>query len=395
MIQNSRLLIFILAVGVFSIINTEMGVIGIIPLIAETFQVHITQAAWTVSVFALVIAVCAPILPLLCSGINRKTAMVVTLAVFTLSNLVATLTDNFTVLLIARIVPAFFQPIYTTIAFTVAANSVAPQQAPKAVANVFVGVSAGMVLGVPVTSFIANHFSFAMAMLFFTVVSGFVLLATVFLVPSMPVTQRSSFGSQLSVLTLPAVWYSILATVLINGSIFGFFSYIADFLNVVTKLSFDQISMILLLYGTANIIGNVLAGKFLAIKAKSTLLSVPILLASSYLLLYLFGTSALVTVIIVALLGILAGIAANSMQYMLTRAAIKAPEFANGLFLSCANLGTTVGTTICGWFLLSGTQHIVWGSLLLLAVSLLCVALRVRTISVDVVITSIKVNGNH
>lgn len=63
--------------------------------------------------------------------------------------------------------------------FTVAAASVSKEKAPKAVSRVFVGVSAGMVLGVPVTSFIASEVSFSMSMLFFTVVNALVLIATI------------------------------------------------------------------------------------------------------------------------------------------------------------------------------------------------------------------------
>ena len=37
-LNSSTLLVFILTTGVFGIINTEMGVIGILPLIAENFQ---------------------------------------------------------------------------------------------------------------------------------------------------------------------------------------------------------------------------------------------------------------------------------------------------------------------------------------------------------------------
>ena len=43
------LLVFILTVGVFGIINTEMGVVGILPLIAENFHVTVHEAGWTVT----------------------------------------------------------------------------------------------------------------------------------------------------------------------------------------------------------------------------------------------------------------------------------------------------------------------------------------------------------
>lgn len=184
--KHNHLLMFILTLGVFGILNTEMGVVGIIPIIAETFGVTVPDAGWTVSLFALIIAFSAPVVPLL-SRVNRKTVMVLALSVFVISNLVSVFTTNFTVLLITRAIPAFFHPLYVSIAFSTAASSVSREDAPKAVSKIFAGVSAGMVLGVPVTSYIASEFSFSAAMVFFTVVNAFVLLATIFLIPSMPV----------------------------------------------------------------------------------------------------------------------------------------------------------------------------------------------------------------
>jgi len=94
-LNSGGLLVFILTVGVFGIINTEMGVVGILPLIAETFKVSVPQAGWTVSVFALVVAASAPITPLLFSGVNRKKVMLLALGLFTLSNIISMLTTNF------------------------------------------------------------------------------------------------------------------------------------------------------------------------------------------------------------------------------------------------------------------------------------------------------------
>ena len=50
--SGSGWLVPILTLGVFGILNTEMGVIGMLPLIAETFQVTVPQAGWTVTIFA-------------------------------------------------------------------------------------------------------------------------------------------------------------------------------------------------------------------------------------------------------------------------------------------------------------------------------------------------------
>ena len=376
-LNSGGLLVFILTVGVFGIINTEMGVVGILPLIAEAFNVSVPQAGWTVSVFALVVAASAPVTPLLFSGINRKKVMLLALGLFTLSNIISMLTSNFTILLIARILPAFLHPVYVSMAFTVAAASVSKEQAPKAVSKVFIGVSAGMVLGVPVTSFIASEVSFSMAMLFFTVVNALVFVATILFIPSMPVKEKVSYGAQLSVLKKTEMWHSIIAVTLINGAMFGFFSYMSDYLKTVTEVSYNVISVVLLVYGLANIVGNVLAGKLLSINARRSIIIMPFALLASYICLFFVGEWITAMVIIILILGVLAGIA--SMQYMITDSAPEAPDFANGMFLTSANLGTTIGTAICGAFITEmGTRYSVFGAFLFLIASIVFVYLRVR-----------------
>ena len=378
-LNSGGLLVFILTVGVFGIINTEMGVVGILPLIAETFNVSVPQAGWTVSVFALVVAASAPVTPLLFSGINRKKVMLLALGLFTLSNIISMLTSNFTILLIARILPAFLHPVYVSMAFTVAAASVSKEQAPKAVSKVFIGVSAGMVLGVPVTSFIASEVSFSMAMLFFTVVNALVFVATILFIPSMPVKEKVSYGAQLSVLKKTEMWHSIIAVTLINGAMFGFFSYMSDYLKTVTEVSYNVISVVLLVYGLANIVGNVLAGKLLSINARRSIIIMPFALLASYIFLFFVGEWITAMVIIILILGALAGIASNNMQYMITDSAPEAPDFANGMFLTSANLGTTIGTAICGTFITEmGTRYSVFGAFLFLIASIVFVYLRVR-----------------
>lgn len=378
-LKPDGLLVFILTAGVFGIINTEMGVIGILPLIAETFRVTVPQAGWTVSVFALVVAASAPITPLLFSGINRKRVMLLTMGLFTLSNIISMLTTNFTVLLLARALPAFLHPVYVSMALTVAASTGSKEQAQKAVAKVFVGVSAGMVLGVPVTSYIASEISYEMGMLFFTVVNALVLVATILFVPSMPVRERLTYGTQLSVLKKEIVWYSIAAVTLINGAVFGFFSYMSDFLQRVTEVSYSVISTLLLVYGLANIIGNVIAGKLLARNQVRSMAVVPFALLGLYLCLFFLGKWLAPMVLLMLALGITAGYGQNTMQYMITHAAPEAPDFANGLFLLSANLGTTIGAVVCGAFITAlNTRYAVFGSLLFLVVGVVFVALRIR-----------------
>ena len=96
MLKKNDLLVFILMFGVFGIINTEMGIIGILPHIAQHFYVNIVEAGLLVSLFALVVAVSGPTMPLLFSGMNRKTAMLMVQAIFLVGNVVSIFSQTFT-----------------------------------------------------------------------------------------------------------------------------------------------------------------------------------------------------------------------------------------------------------------------------------------------------------
>jgi MFS transporter, DHA1 family, inner membrane transport protein len=375
--KRNNLLIVILTIGVFGILNTEMGVIGILPDIADHFHISVSKAGWLVSAFALVVAISGPTMPLLFSGINRKKVMLLVLGVFVVGNIVSIFTSNFTILLIARIIPAFFHPIYCSLAFTVAAASVGKEEAPKAVSKVFVGVSAGMVVGVPIASFISSAVSFEMAMAFFAIVNAIVFIATVIFVPSMPVKKRLSYGTQFSVLKKSIIWLSILTVVLLNSAIFGVFSFLADYLKTVTNMPSNTISLILFVYGGANIIGNIVAGKLLTKNAQKVVAIFPLVLGIVYILLFLFGQVTVPMAFITLIWGILAGVAGNINQYWISTAAPEAPDFANGLFLSACNIGTTIGAAVGGLFISEmGTKYVVLVGILSLILSLVTILLR-------------------
>jgi predicted MFS family arabinose efflux permease len=377
MTKPNNLLIFILTIGVFGIINTEMGVIGILPSIADHFHVSISKAGLLVSLFALAVAVSGPTMPLLFSGMNRKKVMLLVLGVFVLGNIVSIFTTNFTLALVARIVPAFFHPIYCSLAFTVAADSVSKEEAPKAVSKVFIGVSAGMVVGVPIVSFIANAVSIEMAMAFFAIVNAIVFLATLIFVPSMPVEEKLSYGAQLSVLKKSITWLSIVAVILLNSAIFGVYSYLTEYLKTVTNMSSNTISLMLLIYGGANIIGNIAAGKLLIKNANKSVVIFPFALGAVYIILFLFGQFTIPMAILTLIWGILAGIGGNINQYWIMSSAPESPDFANGLFLTAVNLGTTIGAAAGGLFISElGTQYVVFVGLLSLLLSSVMIFLR-------------------
>jgi predicted MFS family arabinose efflux permease len=375
--KSRSFIVFILAFGVFGIINTEMGVIGILPQISEQFGISVYQAGLLVSLFALAVAISGLFMPLLFSGVNRKKSMVLVLALFVIANVVSVFAPNFIVLLIARIIPAFLYPVYFSVAFVAAASFVSKEQIPKAMAKLFMGLTAGMVIGTPIASYLADVLSLEASMLFFAVVNTLSLLAIVTFVPSMPVKERLSYGKQLSVLKKPLVWISIATVILINSAMFSVFSYFAEYLDKVTHMSGKEISLMLVLFGATGIVGNLLAGKWLSNNAMKTALLYPFVFGAIYLLIYFFGNFTIPMAIIIAVWGVFFTLGLNLAQYWITSAASEAPEFANGLFVSFGNLGVTVGTSIGGLFIANlGIPHVIWSGLLLLVLGFLTISLR-------------------
>ncbi|KGO32322.1 MFS transporter [Oenococcus alcoholitolerans] len=375
--NRNNLIVLILMIGVFGILNTEMGIVGIIPLIARVFSVSVPTAGFLVSGFALVVVFAGPTMPLVFAKVNRKTAMPLALGIFVIANLVSALTSNFGLLLAARIIPVVFHALYISMAFSVAAELAEPGQEARASSRIFIGVSAGMVLGVPITNLIAHSISFSAAMFFFMAVNAFSFIATLIFVPSIPVENAISSGQQVSVLKKPEMIRALFIVIFLNGSIFGFYSFLSDFLEKITGLTPPSVSSSLLIYGIANIIGNFAAGRALAENDKATVKILPFALMISYLLLFFFGSFNLLSFVWVTFIGFFAGINSNMNQYIVTQAGKEATVFSNGMYLTAANLGTTVGTYICGLFIDSiGTRYSLFGTFIFIILGLVFILFR-------------------
>lgn len=369
--QNKNLMIFILACGVFSILNTEMGIIGILPAAAAYYGVDIVQAGLLVSMFALGVAIAGPTMPLVCSRLRRKLIMATVLGIFTLCNIVAAIAPSFEVLLAARVIPAFFHPVYCAAAFSLAASLVEKKDAPCAVARINMGVAAGMVIGVPVSNFLAVTFGFTEAMSFFAVVTGIMLLLTIFFIPDQFPGEAKQYGEQLQILRRFPVWTAIITVILFNGSIFGVYNYLTEYLNEIAGIRGELASGLLLLYGLANVLGSYCGGRLLTFNAAKTVHSFPLLVAAMYMfIIFLSGGSLLLLTAGIAVWGLLGGINANVNQFLVATAAEDAPDFGNGLFLTAANIGCVAGTFLSGVFIRNyGLDSLIFTGLFLALVS--------------------------
>lgn len=377
--KNNAFLIPTLMLGVFALLSMELGAMGILPLIADFYKVSVSDAGWVVSIFALIVAFAAPILPLLVAKYDTKKVMLVCLGVFAITSLLAAFCTNFILLLVLRAIPAFFHPIYCALALSVAANIMPKGQEIKGTSKVFAAISAGMTLGVPLSSYLASKINLEFSFIFFAILNTLAFIATLFFVPSLRGEEAKSQKEQFKVLAMPVVWASIALVIVATGAMFGFYSYMSEFLLNFTHIDFTFISVLLLVYGLSNVVGNFIAGKAFVNSANFTFALSLFIMLAFYVLLYVFGQNVFLVSLVLAILGIFTGIVNSGDQFMLTSPIPHAKEFANGLFISTANIGTMLGTALCGLFIsLEGSGFAVLASASLVVLSLIIFALRAR-----------------
>jgi len=362
-----------MALGAFGIITTEFGVIGILPDLAKQFHISIDTAGWLLSAFALTVALAGPFTNMLTAKLNRKFVMCLVLGIFVVSNLLSAIAPSFTVLMIARILPAFLHPVFWAVAMTAAAKQAGPKDAPKAIAIVMGGLSVATVLGVPLTTYMADLFTWRASFVVSAVINLLAFGALYFFAPSMPVTDvQANPASQIKILRNPHLWVKLLASTIILAGMFATYGYLAEFLDKVSHMNGAQISIMLLVFGGMGILGNWLTGIALSRNITGTVRLALLLLVVMHLLAYQFGGYFVPMVIILSIWGFIHTGGFLVANLHLTHD-IKEPalDFVNSLLPSFFNAGITIGTLLGGFVIARyGIHSVIWMTVPLLLLSL-------------------------
>lgn len=251
-----------LAVSAFAIGTTEFISVGLLPLISQDLQISMTTAGLTVSLYALGVTFGAPILTSITSSVSRKALLLWIMIVFIAGNMLAASAASVGVLLIARVVSAFSHGVFMSIGSTIAANLVPEDRRAGAISIMFTGLTVATVTGVPFGTFTGQHFGWRLAFVTIVGIGVVALIANSILVPSdLPKGTRTTFRDQFKLVTNGRLLLLFAITALGYGGTFVVFTYLSPLLQDITGFKSGTIAVILLVYGVAIAIGNIIGGK--------------------------------------------------------------------------------------------------------------------------------------
>ncbi len=343
-----------LTISAYAIGTTEFVIVGLVPTIAQQLGITLPSAGLLVSIYALGVAIGAPVLTALTGKMHRKKLLLSLMVLFTMGNLVAWLAPNYETLVIARLLTGLAHGVFFSIGSTIATSLVPKEKAASAIAIMFGGLTVALVTGVPLGTFIGQHFGWRETFLAVSVNGVIALIASWILVPSnIPSRAPASFRAQLSVLTHPRLLMIYAITALGYGGVFTAFTFLAPMMQSLAGFSPSAVSWILLGYGVSVAIGNIWGGK-LADKHGAAF-ALKLIFAALAILLVIFQFTAtthygaLVTILI---MGIFAFANVPGLQvYVVQKAEQYVPEavdVASGLNIAAFNVGIALGSIIGG-----------------------------------------------
>ncbi|WP_447831775.1 MFS transporter [Aeromonas salmonicida] len=256
------LALFALTLSAFAIGTTEFVIVGLIPTIAEQLNVSLPSAGLLVSLYAMGVAIGAPLLTALTGKLPRKWLLVGLMALFTAGNLLAWQAPGYESLIVARVLTGLAHGVFFSVGSTIATGLVAKEKAASAIAIMFSGLTVALVTGVPLGTWIGQVFGWRETFLVVSLLGVIAMVGSLLLIPSnLPKGAASTIREQLAVLTKKPLLLVYAKTALGYGGAFTAFTFLAPILQQVSGFGAGAVSLILLVYGVSVAFGNIWGGK--------------------------------------------------------------------------------------------------------------------------------------
>lgn len=341
--------VYLLGVTIFAVTTSEFMVAGIMPSLSVAFGVSVGEIGYLISLFALAMAIGGPLVTvlLLYFRMPNRRALLWLLGAFIAGSILAATAWNYASLALARIIQGTAGAACFSISLTICAELVQPGLRGRASSFVFAGLMLSPVVGVPATAYVDQAFGWRASFWSIVVLAA---LSTVIVAIGVPSTKRgeaANLVSSIAALQNRRLWAAYLTSGFIIGATFAAFSYFSPIFTQVAGLSKKAIPLLLVVYGAANVVGNLVVGRF-ADRFTIPILAVGLIAVAIALAVFaIFATIPAISVSAFILIGLF-GVAMNpAMVARVMRAAHPGP-LVNAMHASVVTAGLAFGTWLGG-----------------------------------------------
>jgi DHA1 family arabinose polymer transporter-like MFS transporter len=250
-----------LAIGGFGIGLTEFVIMGILPDVANAFDISIPVAGHFISAYALGVVVGAPILTGFGSKWPANKVLLVLMLWFTIFNTLSAFATGYNSFMVLRFLSGLPHGAFFGIGAVVAGKLSKPGKEAQGIAIMFSGLTFANLLGVPLGTYLGKSFDWSISFLMVGAVGIIAVLAVKFWMPLLKKSSETNFLSEFKIFKRPELWLIIVLTTIGTGGFFAWYSYIAPLITDVAGHSENMVSYAMVLAGLGMVIGNFIGAK--------------------------------------------------------------------------------------------------------------------------------------
>ena len=233
---------------------------GILDQVATSLYISVAMAGQLTTAFSLGSAIGTPIMVVVLSRVGRKQVLLGALSLIAVTTIGIAIAPYFSVMLILRVFMGAGFGIYGVAAFSVVARIAEKGKLARATANLALGTGAALVAGVPVARILAANYDWRYI---FWGVGLLMLPPALILLKALPKVVEEgemSLKDQLGLLKEPKILLALAVTLSMFISYSVVTTYTTPYLSDVWNMSVEKISLVLLIFGIASVVGAKLGG---------------------------------------------------------------------------------------------------------------------------------------
>lgn len=338
-----------LTVGAFAIGMTEFVIMGILPNVAGDLNVSISAAGQLITMYALGVAIGAPIMTILTSRIPQKKLLCILMLLFILGNGLSVIAPNYAVLMIARMITALTHGTFFGVGAVIASNLVRADKQAGAVSIMMAGLTIANIIGVPIGTYIGQNWGWRASFGAIAIMGILAFIGIVVFIPKLKLSKQVSIIQQISAIARPKLLVYLLIAALGNAGLFAVFTYITPLLTDITGFAEHNVTWILILFGVGVTVGNIVGGKLADWKLMPSILGLYLTIAVVLTIFTFTIHNEITAVITIFLWGAASFAVFPGLQVRIMSLAQAAPALASTSSHSAGNLGNATGAFIGGW----------------------------------------------